>query len=171
MRREPPWVPFRQGWRPPGYRKPFQTEGAGLGMTVMLVFPTYTFSLRVRSRDSSLGIKSTLLPVDYRFCILWPLPTTTVTQHLPPLFLVLGCGQALPIWGLALAVTLAWSPQCWDLFRAHSFASFILLWKAPPETSLAPPCLHRHTLSSLVTPHFLHSTAVWDDSIYLVIGS
>ena len=171
MRREPPWVPFRQGWRPPGYRNPSQTEGAGHGMTLMLVFPTYTFSLRVRSRDSSPGVKSTLLPVDYRFCILWPLPTATVTQHLPPLFLVLGCGQALPISGLALAVTLAWSPQRWDLFRAHSFASFILVWKAPPETSLGPPRLHRHTLSSLVTPHFLHSTAAWDDSIYLVIGS
>lgn len=67
---------------------------------------------------------------------------------------------------LGLAVTLAWSPQCWDLFRAHSFASFILLWKAPPETSLAPPRLHHHTLSSLVTPFFLHSTAAWDDYLF-----
>lgn len=150
-------------------------EGAALGMMVVLVFPTCTFSLRLRSRGSSPEIKSILLAVDYRFSRLWPLPTALLFSLLLSLsichltLLVLGSCQTPPSSG---AWHLPWhlpgAPDPGIVARAHSFASFTFLWEDPPLTRLAPPCLYHHTLLPWMA-YFLHSTIAGDDSIYLVI--
>ena len=82
---------------------------------------------RVRSRDSSPGIKPTLLPVDYRFCILWPLPTASFTQHLCHLsFLFLGVAK--------LCLSQAWT--CCDIglepSMLGSFQGSLLCFFHPP---------------------------------------
>lgn len=100
---ELPWVSFRQGWRPHGWRIPSQPmKELASEWWWCWVFPTCTFNLRLRSRGSWPEIKSILLAVDYRFSRLWPLPTALLFSLLLSLsmchltLLVLGSCQTHP---------------------------------------------------------------------------